>query len=96
MLEIFVPNKYEREAGILDLLRADLQITPPSIALDLAPLILPSLGEYGEEIKGISEAPECQSIASLGLLVVLNVIYEVEAGCTSIVARMPNNTIIHG
>jgi len=58
------------------------------IALD----VLPHLGIYGEEIKAMA------SLANIPLekAILLNIIYEAEAGCTSIVAQKNDGTMLHG
>jgi hypothetical protein len=50
------------------------------------------LGEYGGEIASVAKAANM----SLGEAVLLNLIYEIEAGCTSIVAQGTDGTIYHG
>jgi len=50
------------------------------------------LGEYGLEIAGGAK----HAGFPLGAAVLLNLIYEVEAGCTSIVAQTKEGSIIHG
>jgi len=52
---------------------------------------LPHLGEYAEELK--AGAPIFG--IPLGVGVLLNIIYEVEAGCTSIIAQDPLGTMYH-
>jgi N-acylethanolamine-hydrolysing acid amidase len=55
-------------------------------------VLLPQLGEYGEEIVSAVEV----SKVPLGKAVILNLIYDIEAACTSIVAEDNNGHIYHG
>lgn len=47
---------------------------------------------YGDEIRGISAATGID----LGLIVLYNIAYEIEGGCTSIVAQDTKGNLIHG
>jgi N-acylethanolamine-hydrolysing acid amidase len=67
---------------------ARLEPIVESIALDL----LPYLGEFGDEIVAFSKV----SGISLGKSIALNLVYEIEASCTSIVAQDANGRIWHG
>jgi len=59
---------------------------------ELAVLALPYMGEYAEEIRSGAALLKIP----LGIATLLNIIYEVEAGCTSIVAQDKNGNIYHG
>jgi N-acylethanolamine-hydrolysing acid amidase len=59
---------------------------------EMALLTLPYLGEYAEEIRAGATAAGIP----LGKATLLNIIYEVEAGCTSIVAQDSKGNIVHG
>jgi len=63
-----------------------------SIVEDMALEILPYLGDYAQEIQAMSDA----SGIPLAKVTLLNIIYEVEAGCTSIIAQDPTGHILHG
>jgi len=49
---------------------------------------------YGDEMRGIAAAaaPEI----NLGQILIVNLVYELTAFCTSIIAQQPNDTILHG
>lgn len=47
---------------------------------------------YGDEIRGIAKATGID----LGLIVLFNIAYEIEGGCTSIVAQDSNGQLLHG
>eukprot|EP01089_Gocevia_fonbrunei_P013076 TRINITY_DN3247_c0_g1_i1.p1 TRINITY_DN3247_c0_g1~~TRINITY_DN3247_c0_g1_i1.p1 ORF type:complete len:378 (-),score=82.81 TRINITY_DN3247_c0_g1_i1:50-1144(-) len=59
---------------------------------DAAADIYPYMGEYGVEIESGAKLIN----VSLGTAILLNVVYDVTAGCTSIIARDPAGSIIHG
>jgi len=61
-------------------------------AESLASLLIPSMGDYGLEIQ--ANAPKIGIPVGAGVL--LNIFYEIEAGCTSIVARDSKGNIYHG
>jgi len=58
----------------------------------LATQLLPYLGDYAGEITSGADSLNI----SYGQAVLLNLIYEVEAGCTSIIAQDPQGKIYHG
>jgi len=49
---------------------------------------------YGDELRGIAAAGA--PYINLGQIIIVNLVYELTAFCTSIVAQQPNNTILHG
>lgn len=61
-------------------------------AEDIAELLIPEFGDYGQEIA--SNAPKMG--IPVGAAVLLNIFYEIEAGCTSIVSQDKQGNIIHG
>jgi len=80
---------HETIALINEILPEWLQPTVVDIAADL---VFPNLGEYADEIK---MGADCLKMP-LGVAVLLNIFYEIEAGCTSIVAQDEQGKIFHG
>jgi len=75
--------------GLIDLfIPKEAQPIVYALALD----VLPHLGIYAQELTALS------NIANVPLekIVLLNIMYEAVAGCTSIVAQKDDGTIIHG
>ena len=82
----------------------------PPIVFDLLDGILSELDAlfppgYGDEIRGVHAALSTfaktaidpkQRALTLGEIVIMNLIYDISAGCTSVVASLANGTIIHG
>ena len=100
-------RSWERTWGpILDYVTT---VCPPIIFDLLEPLLsdLDALfpNSYGDEIRGIHASiaryattaidPK-QRAVTLGEIVAMNLIYDITAGCTSIVASLPNGSIVHG
>lgn len=54
--------------------------------------VLDYLGEYGEEMRGVASA----SGLSEEDVLIFNMMYEIEGGCTSIVAQDPSGRLVHG
>ena len=83
---------------------------PVSLLFDLLEPLLSDLDAlfpygYGDEIRGIhasiaryaaSAIDPKQRAVTLGEIVVMNLIYDITAGCTSIVASLANGSIVHG
>jgi len=63
----------------------------PSVVTIAEDLVLPYLGEYGQEIKTLAEFAKIP----VGVGVLLNIFYEIEAGCTSIVAQDEQGKMFH-
>ena len=82
----------------------------PPLLFDLLEPLLSDLDAlfpygYGDEIRGIhasiaryaaSAIDPKQRAVTLGEIVVMNLIYDITAGCTSIVASLANGSIVHG
>jgi len=79
-------------------------IVPQSVLDMVEPLmddIDNSLGDYGKEIKGIMDVFAAHGYdksknLTVGRLVIMNLVYELTAYCTSIVAQNANSSIFHG
>jgi len=70
-------------------------VIPESIASwveYLAEYLVPSMGEHGIEITSFANITNMP----VGAAVLLNIFYELEAGCTSIVSQNSNGIITHG
>jgi len=70
-------------------------VVPEAVATfveDIAGWLVPSLGDHGLEIKKFAEVFDIP----VGAAVLLNLFYELEAGCTSIVAQDVYGKITHG
>jgi hypothetical protein len=82
---------FQRVVGLIDqFIPAD--VAPVVVGLAEEVGRMGYLGEYGGEIASVAKAANM----TLGQAVLLNLIYEVEAGCTSIVAEGVDGTIYHG
>eukprot|EP01087_Luapelamoeba_hula_P015950 TRINITY_DN4844_c0_g1_i1.p1 TRINITY_DN4844_c0_g1~~TRINITY_DN4844_c0_g1_i1.p1 ORF type:complete len:360 (-),score=53.98 TRINITY_DN4844_c0_g1_i1:89-1168(-) len=88
MLPIYNTSVHQALALIGEFIPVELQGPLETLAADL----LPMFGEYAGEI---SSAAAVGNIP-VGQVSLLNVIYELEAGCTSIVSALPNGTVLHG
>jgi len=78
--------------GALNLL---YQVIPKSIATwaeYIATFLIPSMGDHGREIASFAKIANMP----VGAAVLLNIFYEIEAGCTSIVAQDSRGIIVHG
>jgi len=88
MFPIYNKTLWEAVALIDKFIPSEFQWIAESLALD----ILPHLGKYAEEITAGAKLIGI----SLGKAVLLNIIYEAEAGCTSIITQDQNNVMLHG
>jgi len=86
------PNYIDAIKGAIGLIDVFIPKELQNIVYQLALETIPHLGIYGDEIKAAAEFGKIP----LEKAVLLNIIYEAEAGCTSIVAQQNDNTIIHG
>lgn len=87
--------------NVMDTIYAQLPQSVLALAEPILDDIVSSIGDYGQEIQGIMDVftehgYDKQYNMTVGRLMMMNIIYELTAFCTSIVGQNTNGSIFHG